>query len=108
MRTITMIVRMPKPSMRYAVTTCFDSFAASSLGARRPSFSNAAQRDGEVTIVGAAAGAAGRGGSQVIGAVGAGAGAPGNAVIGAYCVAGAGNAARGVPTGAGGGSGTAT
>src|SRR5439155_26528334 len=108
-----MIVRMPKPSMRYAVTTCLDSLAASSLGARRPSFSNAAQRDGDATgaAAGAGAGSVGAGmscvrafgGAQVTGA--AGAGAPGDAVVGANGEAGEGNALRGVAAGIGGRSG---
>src|ERR1043165_9281578 len=36
----TMIVRMTKPSRRYAVTMCLENFLPSILGARRPRFSN--------------------------------------------------------------------
>src|ERR1700690_2667918 len=39
-----MIVRIAKPSRRYAVTTCFDHCFGSTLLATMPSFSNPAQR----------------------------------------------------------------
>src|SRR3569623_2657469 len=49
MRSITMIVRMPKPSMRDALTTCLVHVFGSSLGAPSPSCSNTAHRDGAAT-----------------------------------------------------------
>src|SRR5689334_5560035 len=55
MRTITMIVRIAKPSMRYALTTCLVHAFGSSLGAPRPSFSKTSHFDGVTT--GAAVGA---------------------------------------------------
>src|ERR1700709_1374381 len=41
-----MIVRIAKPSRRYAVTTCLDHVLGSMVFATRPSFSNAAHRAG--------------------------------------------------------------
>src|SRR5690349_8766450 len=53
MRTITMIVRIAKPSMRYALTTCFVHAFGSSLGAPRPSFSKTSHFDGVTAGAGA-------------------------------------------------------